>query len=161
MSGNDISFQLEGVVFQYRAACLIMQNDKVLVMREDLNETYDYFPGGRVKAGEDGITAITRELHEELSIKNPALTLRVILENFFKLKGNPYQEMSLYYVLDDPSGLPEHDFSKLDSDGKLHYYFWISLDELASHQIYPTIIKEKIREIMNSDQIIYLKQKDS
>ena len=63
----------------------------------------------------------------------------------------PYQEISLYYILENPLGLPEQDFSSVDSDGINHYYFWIDMNKLTQHQIYPTIVKEKIRAIMATD----------
>ena len=68
MSICDISFQIDQTIFHYRVGCLIIKEGKLLVMRENLNDSYGYIPGGRVKIGEDGMLAIAREMDEELSI---------------------------------------------------------------------------------------------
>lgn len=160
MSSKDVSFQIEDIVFQYRCGCIIEKNGKVLVMREELDGDYDYFVGGRVQIGEDSFTALCRELDEELGIKKPQLELKAVLENFFGLNHQPYQELGLYYVLRDEKELPDYDFERLDSDGKNHLYSWISIQNLKQYIIYPKVIKDNIKQIIDSNHVVYFKQFD-
>lgn len=57
---------------------IIQHGDRFLVAERPQDKPYSgywEFPGGKVEEGEDGLTAIKRELHEELGIIVHAATL--------------------------------------------------------------------------------------
>lgn len=63
----DISFQNGNAKFNYRACAVILQEGKILAMRDE-RSPYFYLPGGRVQMGETAEQAVLRELAEELRI---------------------------------------------------------------------------------------------
>ena len=62
----DINFKENDFTFNYRVAAIIRYQDKLLVEK---NSEVDYYGliGGRCKLGEDSITAIKREILEEIN----------------------------------------------------------------------------------------------
>ena len=61
----DISFFNDNKKFNYRACAVIVDNERILAMK-DGNSPYYYLPGGRVKIGERAEDAVIRECREEL-----------------------------------------------------------------------------------------------
>ncbi len=81
-----ISFIVDGVRFNFRAAAVIVDDGYVLLHRA-AHEDFWSLPGGRVEAGEASAATVARELTEELG---PAVDARVgrllwVVENFFEL----------------------------------------------------------------------------
>ena len=79
-----ISFIVDGVRFNFRAAAVIVDDGYVLLHRA-AHEDFWSLPGGRVEAGEASAATVARELTEELG---PACDARVgrllwVVENFF------------------------------------------------------------------------------
>ena len=63
----DVSFKVENEKFNYRVCAIILNDGKILAMRDE-RSPYFYLPGGRVKLGETAENAVIRELKEELKI---------------------------------------------------------------------------------------------
>lgn len=53
----DITFAAAGLRFNYRAAAVLVQEGRLLVLRDDFC-AYAYLPGGRVHAGETAEAAV-------------------------------------------------------------------------------------------------------
>lgn len=62
----DISFNNGNEKFNYRVCAMIINEGKILAMK-DGNSPYYYLPGGRVKIGETAEYAVLRECKEELN----------------------------------------------------------------------------------------------
>ena len=65
----DIDFEKEGYRFLLRASAIIYNEDKtkVLIFRV-IGKDYYLLPGGRIGALEDSLTAVKREIKEELGV---------------------------------------------------------------------------------------------
>ena len=60
----DISFKAENEKFNYRVCAIMLNDGKILAMRDE-GVPYFYLPGGRVKLGEAAEDAIIREITGE------------------------------------------------------------------------------------------------
>lgn len=60
--------------FNFRVACILENNNRVLLHKADIDNFWN-MSGGRIKAGENSLCAIKREMEEELNVKlkNPKL----------------------------------------------------------------------------------------
>ena len=147
----DVRIDNEKLNFKFRVNCLILNNDKVLLL--DMNKNgFLCLPGGHVHVGEDTKEAVIRETMEEVGISSKNQKLIAVIENFFSNKaGKKYHELSFYYLMEDAE-IPqdkqsdfhyvEHDEDKLvDLDFK-----WISLDEVDKYDIRPVALKQILKE---------------
>ncbi len=103
-----ISFDTDGHRFNLRAVAVILSGDHVLMHRPDRDE-YWSLPGGRVEAGEDAVTAVAREMRDELGIAVTVGRLLWVVENFFASGGRPYHEIGL---MRDPASNASPHFSQ-------------------------------------------------
>ena len=63
----DISFLIDNSKFNYRVCAVIINDNKILAMKDERSPYY-YLPGGRVQIGEKAEDAVIREVKEELEI---------------------------------------------------------------------------------------------
>lgn len=93
---NDVSFRLDGCVFNYRVAAIVREGDSVLLNRIP-SEGYWFLPGGRVKIGETARDALVRELDEELGEPFVIGSFVACVENFFEHVGSDFHEVALLF----------------------------------------------------------------
>jgi 8-oxo-dGTP pyrophosphatase MutT (NUDIX family) len=151
-----ISFLVDGVQFNLRAAAVITDNGHVLLHRA-VHEDFWSLPGGRVEAGESSAATIVRELAEELG---PALDARIerslwVVENFFTYENVPSHELGIYYLVMPGATSPylakDRTFDGIEDDLPLHegermrlIFQWFPLDALADLPLYPTFLRERL-----------------
>src|ERR1700733_12197684 len=99
-AASDISWSGPGGPFHLRAAAGICRGDYILLCTVD-GLGYWFLPGGRVRFGEPGTAALTRELAEELGHQLPVGDLAFIVENIVASDGIQH-EIGLYYHVDWP-----------------------------------------------------------
>ena len=63
----DLTFKTENGRFNYRVCAVIVNENRLLAMRDE-NSPYYYLPGGRVALHETAEHAVLREIKEELEI---------------------------------------------------------------------------------------------
>jgi len=95
------------LLFTFRVAGVIMQNDHLLVQR-GVNDTYWALPGGRAEIGENSEQTIVREMQEELNRTVRIDRLLLTVENFFRFDDYRAHELGFYYLLTMDSPLPFH-----------------------------------------------------
>ena len=113
-------------------AAIIFYKNKVLVTQRKFNENIDFsykyeFPGGKIKKGEKKITALKRELLEELDLK---------LKNFkhfesYKYKYNNTEILLHFYlskVINLKLSLRVHECYKLLNVSELSDLDWLDAD---------------------------------
>ena len=140
-----VSFDVgESQKFNLRAACLIMQDGKVLFQRFH-NSDFWFLPGGRVEMMEETEQTIERELREEYGWKIKDKKLIWIVENFFRLEGRDFHELGLYYFVRIDGGIAstDEDFTGLEN---ISVSRWIPVSELAQYPIVPEFLKREIDE---------------
>ena len=162
MKEYDCSFEIENKWFRYRAAAIIIEENCLLFAGNE-KEEYFYSIGGAVHIGETSEEAVKREVYEETGIKYEIDRLAFIHENIFKgygysLQGKECHEIALYYLMKSKG------IKKIDSDSYTHQgikeqMHWIAIKDLDKYkQIYPTFLKDKIKNIPDNLEHIVTKE---
>ena len=96
---KDINFITNDGIFNFRVAAYVICEDKMLI-EHAIGVDFVNLIGGRVHLGESTISAIKREVKEEIgvSIKNPKLM--VIAENLFEWQGKNAHELLFIYKIE-------------------------------------------------------------
>lgn len=137
----DCGFTKETKWFRYRAAAIIIENDCVLLARNEKSDYY-YSVGGGVHVGETAEAAVKREVLEETGVAYEVDRLVIVHENFFRDQGMDCHEVALYYLM-KPRGSQE-----LNSDsytqGVRETMHWIPISDLDHYVAYPTFLKKEL-----------------
>ena len=88
----DVSIDVGNYRFNYRVAGVIKKGSEILV-HHALKFNHVTLPGGRVKAGEDSIAALKREIEEEMGEKTEYIKPVAMVENIFREEGKDYHEI--------------------------------------------------------------------
>jgi 8-oxo-dGTP pyrophosphatase MutT (NUDIX family) len=143
-----ISFDGEGVRFNYRVAGIIIEDRRVLLGRADW-EDFWYLPGGRVEVRETASDSLARELREELGADAQVGRLVWVLENFFEFDGKPFHEIGLYFLASLPAAAQElraTEFERLDNGTRL-LFRWAPLEELSGVRILPAFLVQALSDL--------------
>ena len=135
---QDISIMIDNTKFNYRVGLMIKKGNQVLI---EFSPKIDFttLPGGRVKIGEDSITALKREMQEEMhyELDEEEIELQGIMENFFEFDNKKYHELYFLYKMN----LPEDDNRFPDNlknyDSEADYYRWIDKSKLTEVNLLP------------------------
>ncbi|MCZ8534072.1 NUDIX hydrolase [Psychrobacillus psychrodurans] len=145
----DISFNTTEGRFNYRVAGLIVKDNKLLIM-QDKGQPYFYVPGGRIKMNEKSEDAVKREIQEELGVEVNVNRMLWINENFFKEETSEEQfhEVCFFYLVElkENEDLKGNEFV-VDEEGKIHTYYWKTLDEIKYINLYPLFLRERIVDL--------------
>ena len=134
----DVTFLLDGHKINLRVGAVVRRGTEIVVCR-NLSEKWWYLPGGRLKAGEDSLDGLTRELNEELGSTFEIQRPIVCGENFFTLQGARFHEVCFYYEVLWTGG-------PLRPDGPEAYeeFKWIPVKDIAALDLRPTFMKSYI-----------------
>lgn len=146
----DISFKVENGKFNYRVCAMMINNGKILAMRDDRSPFY-YLPGGRVGMGETAEEAVIREVGEELGVTPKIIRPLWLNQAFFtedvdKLR---YHELCIYFLMDisDTDLLSRGEqFSSMEGN-RTHHFEWLALDRLKDEYFYPIFLKKEIHNL--------------
>ena len=151
----DCGFQEENNWFRYRTGGIIINNGKMLFVKSSIGD-YFYMVGGAVHLGETSVSCIEREVFEETGIKAHVDHLSVICENFFKGKGGKIDglachtvELYFYMTIDNLDSLK----TKSDVGENI---VWLPINEIKFHMIKPTVISERIEDILASNHTLHI-----
>ena len=151
----DCGFQKKNHWFRYRTGAIIIHDGKMLFVKSSIGD-YLYMIGGAVRLGETSVSCIEREVSEETGIKARVERLSVICENFFKGRGGDIDGMDCHTVefyfkmtVDDLGSLK----TRSDMGEEL---VWLPLGEINSHTVKPTVISERLAEILASDHTLHI-----
>jgi ADP-ribose pyrophosphatase YjhB (NUDIX family) len=137
---TDITLDLYNYRVNLRVAAIVRREDEVLLARP-LGDDWLYLPGGRIKVNEDSLTAVHRELTEEIGPDFEVLRPVIAAENFFELDGQNFHEISTYYEVAwhgaEIAGTEET---------PLEEFIWYPLAELSDLIIKPDFVKPRILE---------------
>lgn len=148
----DTTFKTDQGVFNYRVCGIIINDNKILVTKDNFSPYY-YLPGGRLNLHESANDAVVRELEEELDIKVSINRPLWLCEKFYIEEQNnkQYHEICLYFLIDfsNTNLLLRGDKFTKQEDSKTLLFEWVNFDELKNMYIYPNFIKDKIYNIPN------------
>lgn len=162
-----ISFIVDDVQFNFRAAAVIIDDGYVLLHRASY-EPFWALPGGRVEASEPSAATVARELVEELG---PACDARVgrllwVVENFFYGdEDEPFHELGMYYLVTLGAGSPylakDRAYDGIEDDLPLHegehirlIFQWFPVDALADLPLYPTFLRERLAALPATTELV-------
>lgn len=143
---QEVRFKLDNYNYYNRAVGVIKQNDKYLIMNVD-NSSYYHIPGGHIELGEDSLTAIIREIKEELNYNVKKATLFCIQENFYRKNEIVQHGIEFYYII-ELEGIVEtieREVIETDKGQEKHLLVkWVSIDELKDIDLRPFTVKDLI-----------------
>lgn len=126
----DISIEVGDSMLNYRAAAVIRNGGKVLVHHSKRKDHVTLI-GGRVAVGEDSISAITREVKEEIGLSTKYVRPVAYIENFFKLNDKNYHEILLIHELEfkDNNMYKKESFEAIEPHKKdILEFLWYDLE---------------------------------
>lgn len=95
----DVCVEVGKNIFNFRVAAVIKNKDRIL-LHHAIDKNHVTLPGGRVMSGEDTITAIKREILEEIGQDTKYVKSRAYIENFFEMNGKDYHEILVVHELE-------------------------------------------------------------
>ena len=145
---TDCTFKTENGRFNYRVGAIILNKTDLLMA---YNRSYDqyYTVGGRVKLHETSEEAIIREIYEETGVKAEIDRLGFTQENFFKIDGLPYHELSFFYYI-KPFDYDLINFDSIKCDGDTEELRWVDLTDLPNSEFYPEFFKTELLNPSNT-----------
>ena len=154
----NIDFIKDNYRFNARASAIIYNKDKTKVLLFKVEDGRDYFllPGGRIELYEDSLTAIKREMNEELGY-NLDFKLYSINENFVEHNNKKNTQYDFCYKAIYSDQIIESKFVCNDNDNQCFY--WIDIKELNNYKILPKSTYHSITN--NQDNIKHNIEKDN
>lgn len=146
----DISFKNGDEKFNYRVCAMIINNNKILAMKDERSPYY-YLPGGRVKIRETAEDAVIREVFEELGakveIERPLwLNQAFFTEDVDKIK---YHELCIYFLMNISKSdiLFRGENFEFYENKRKNSFEWLPFERLEKEYFYPTFLKKDIFNI--------------
>ena len=140
----DCTFHMSEGTFNYRVGAIILNENKVLMAKNEQNPYY-YSVGGRVKLHESMEQAVLRECYEETDVRFEIDRLGFIHENFFveQSTGERFHELCMFFYMkpiSDFAAIPAH-FYEENSRESLD---WLPVDRLKEYDLYPEFFKTEL-----------------
>lgn len=151
----DLTFHTEKGRFNYRVGAVIIQDGKILLMKNSMAPYY-YTVGGRVQYDETTEEAVRREVWEELGIKMEIDRPLFLHENFFEdaYSGGHFHEIAVYYLMKDTPALSRIECRSVTELGVNESIHWIPLDQLEQIEALPKSIFDQINNLPSSLKLI-------
>jgi len=149
MQPRQITFDHREGRFNHRVAGVAFSNGRVLLHR---GERHDFWsmPGGHVHLFEPSSEALVREMREELLTEVRVERLLWVVENFFSHENRDYHELGFYYLMslqsDSAPCRATGPFEGIDDTVKIIFQ-WFDLDLLGTLPIYPTFLRDGLRNL--------------
>ena len=156
MSKRDIRLMIEDVKFGARAVGVLKKNNRILFQKRKQDEFWA-LPGGAIEVTERGRDVVRRELEEEIGLTNVRVERPLwFVEYFFKFDGLNQHQYIIGYLLDidDDNEVIEKDEIEGIEEGKNIIYKWIPVEEIATANIKPDYLKDKLLNIKEEFEFI-------
>lgn len=148
---HNCAFQDGNCKFRYRAAAVIINDNRILMVTAD-NVDYYYSIGGAVHLGEQAEQAVIREVYEEAGIRCSIDRLLFINENFFIENGSNNHEISLYFLMKPVN--PDEVKKESCSSGFKECLEWIPIKDLPYLKAYPSFFQTELLNLPNTPKHI-------
>lgn len=157
---NDITFEKDDYIFNYRVASVIRNNDKVLIQRNSKTK-HITLPGGRCELGESTEETAIREFKEETGLDTEIVKGLGMIENFFisSFNGKKYHEILVVQELKIKDSKIYNDtiIKNIEDDKKDSLINeWMDINSLKENNFKPEIIET----ILTSKSFIHIINKE-
>lgn len=155
----DCCFERGNKWFRYRAAGIIVEDDKALFVT---SKSLDYFytVGGGVHMGETSEDCVKREVFEETGIHYEIDRLAVVVENFFSGKGGSIDNLDCHclemYYLMKPCGSTELHSKSINADKEEEIMSWINISDISKYNIKPSFLKNRFEKIIYGTRTLHI-----
>lgn len=151
----DLTVNIDNSILNVRVAGLIIHNNKIL-FHHNTNRINYALIGGRIKLNENSKDAVIREFSEEIGEDFIVEKFLCTIENFFYHKNKKYHEIMFLYKLEFKNDeLKSKTETIHNKEGKDYLeYEWIDINEIDNYDIRPNIIKDYIKNDMETSHII-------
>lgn len=154
----DCGFSRGDKWFRFRVGAIIIEEEKILFVRNRREEFY-YTVGGGVHLGETSEEAIEREVYEETGLKYEVDRIAFIHEYFFNLRVDDIrrecQEISFYYLM-KPMGRCMEITKESRTLGVREEFHWLALKELEKYEGYPEFLHKMIKNVRDDKRVGHL-----
>lgn len=145
----DITIDMEDYKLNVRASAIIMHNNKILTHR-NINSDHYALLGGRVAIGEDSVTAVKREVMEELGKKIEIIGYVGTIENFFEMKDSKYHEILFVHkaeFVNEEDKLIEETLKNIEGEDYIQYE-WLPIDKIDEYPLRPNAVKDVLKKMV-------------
>lgn len=151
----NVDFVKDDYRFNARASAIILneKKDKILLFKVEDSRDYFLLPGGRIELYEDSLTAIKREVMEELGY-DIDFTLCSIQENFAIKENVKIMQYSFCYKGIYDGVISNDRFVCKDNNNQ--YFYWVDIEQLNSYKVYP----ESTIKLINSNKLEHIVEKE-
>ncbi len=155
----DCCFSVGNNWFRCRAAAIIIEDNSFLVIKTKSSPHF-YTVGGGVHMNEKTEECIVREVREETGAGYEIDRLAVICENFFKgqeigLKDKNCHVIEFYYLMKS-RGSKDLQCQSCGFNHEEEKLYWIPLDELAETNVKPEFLRTRMKEILESREVLHI-----
>lgn len=151
----NIDFEKDNNRFNARSSAIILNKDKSKVLLFRVEDGRDYFllPGGRIEFNEDSLTAIKREIKEELNY-DMDFKLCSIQENFVTKNDMRITQYCFCYKGIYEGEINEDRFVCRDNENQ--YFYWVDIDNISDYKVFP----ESTYKLISSDVLEHIIEKN-
>lgn len=152
----DISLDIGDNLFNFKVGAIIKNKNKILVHHEK-SKKHVTLIGGRIKSGEDSITALKREILEEIGADTEYVKSSSYVENFFEVKGKKYHEILIVHEMKfcDESMYQKEVFKSIEERKKDKLeFFWIDVNNFKDYLFLPQNLLKHLQN--NIDEFEYI-----
>lgn len=150
----NIDFEKNNYRFNARASAIILnkKKDKILLFKVEDGRDYFLLPGGRIELYEDSLTAIKREVMEELGYDIDFI-LCSIQENFVIKENVKIMQYSFCYKGIYKGSINTDRFVCKDNNNQ--YFYWVDIEQLNNYKVYP----ESTIKLIKSEKLEHIIEK--
>lgn len=143
----NLDYKIDNNRFNARVSAIIYNKDKTKILLFKMRDRDFYMlPGGRIEMNEDSLSAIKREISEELDF-DLKFTLCSIQENFLKLENTNIMQYCFCYKAIYDGKINDEKFVCKDNNSQI--FEWIDLNDLSNIIIKPSSTSRLIKDDRN------------